>query len=262
VLLACGAPAAVGTPPSPAPVASPAPAASPTATAEPGWWRPAPGLSWQWQLSDLPVDLSIAADVYDVDLFESDAELVAALHARGRKAICYISVGSDEDWRPDHAQFPAEVLGEDYEGWPGERWLDIRQIDALAPILRARLDICAAAGFDAVEPDNVDGYANDTGFPLTADDQLRFNRWLAGEAHARAGCRSLKNDPSRRARWSTLRLGADGGLLRGRLVRVHAPVREAGKAVFAAEHTDMDVALADICCRRGTEFQCDSGIAS
>src|SRR2546423_58618 len=43
--------------------------------------------------------------------------------------------------------------------------------------------------------DNVDGYTNATGFPLTAADQLRFNRWLAREAHKRRLAVGLKNDP-------------------------------------------------------------------
>jgi len=81
------------------------------------------------------------------------------------------------------------VLGNDYEGWAGEKWLDIRQISTLAPIMRARLDLCKQKGFDAVEPDNIDGYTNATGFPLTAQDQLDYNIWLANEAHAR-GSRS------------------------------------------------------------------------
>jgi hypothetical protein len=55
------------------------------------------------------------------------------------------------------------VIGNDYEGWPGEKWLDIRQIDQLAPIMRARLDACRAKGFDGIEPDNIDEYTNDTG---------------------------------------------------------------------------------------------------
>ena len=39
-------------------------------------------------------------------------------------------------------------------------------------------------GFDAIEPDNMDGYENSTGFPLTAAEQLSYNEWVAGEAHA------------------------------------------------------------------------------
>ena len=45
-----------------------------------------------------------------------------------------------------------------------------------------------------MEADNVDGYANDSGFPLKAADQLRFNRFLAAAAHARGLSIALKND--------------------------------------------------------------------
>ncbi len=38
--------------------------------------------------------------------------------------------------RPGADQFPAEIIGNEYEGWPGEKWLDIRPIDMLALILR------------------------------------------------------------------------------------------------------------------------------
>ena len=34
-------------------------------------------------------------------------------------------------------------------------------------------------GFAGVEADNVDGYTQDSGFDLTGDDQLRFNRMVA-----------------------------------------------------------------------------------
>ncbi len=68
--------------------------------------------------------------------------------------------------------FPAEVHWQSAGGWAGEYWLDIRQIDLLGPIMEARLDIAAAKGCDAVDPDNVDGYTNDTGFNLTCADQL------------------------------------------------------------------------------------------
>ncbi len=86
--------------------------------------------------------------------------------------MCYLSAGTYENWRPDAAAFSKQIIGKADEGWTGENWLDIRRIDLLAPILQARLDLCKAKGFDAVEPDNVDGYQNETGFPLTAADQL------------------------------------------------------------------------------------------
>jgi hypothetical protein len=177
--------------------------------------------------------------MYDIDLFDSDASAVAALHAQGRKVVCYISVGSWEDWRSDKDQFPAAVIGRDYGGWPGEKWLDIRQIDLLAPIMRARLDECKARGFDGIEPDNIDGYTNDTDFPLTYEDQLKYNIWLANEAHARGLSIGLKNDPDQVADllpyfdWALTEDCFAEGWCEEML-----PFVAAGKPVFAAEYTD------------------------
>jgi hypothetical protein len=156
-------------------------------------WIPPLYTSWQWQLTG-EVDQSVDVDMYDIDLFNNSAEVVASLKAQGRKVICYISAGSWENWRPDADQFPESVLGKPLEGWPDERWLDIRQIDVLGPIMTARMDLCKQKGFDGIEPDNVDGYTNKTGFPLTYQDQLNYNLWLASEAHARGLSVGLKND--------------------------------------------------------------------
>lgn len=156
-------------------------------------WRPAAGLTWQWQLSGR-LDTTVDAQVYDVDAVETSGAEVATLHAAGRKVICYINAGAYEDWRPDAAAFPAAVLGDALDGWPGERWLDIRRWDTLRPILAARLRACRDKGFDGVEPDNLDGYANGSGLRLTAADQLTFNRRVAALAHGYGLAVGLKND--------------------------------------------------------------------
>jgi hypothetical protein len=163
-------------------------------TPDPGRWRPTKGLTWQWQLDGGPIDLSVDAQVYDVDLFETPAASVQELLDRGRKVICYFSAGSWEPYRPDAGDFPEAVKGGAVEGWPDERWLDIRQRDVLHPLLAARLDLCAEKGFDGVEPDWLDHHEQDTGFPITAADQLAFNRMLAGMAHERGLAIGLKND--------------------------------------------------------------------
>ncbi len=157
------------------------------------WWHPAKGLSWQWQLSGT-LDLTVAAQVYDVDAVDTSAAQVAALHAAGRKAICYVDAGSWEAGRPDASRYPAVVLGKVMDGWPDERWVDIRRWDVLGPILSDRFAVCRQKGFDGVEADNVDGYDNDTGFPLTGTDQLTFNRQLATLAHSDGLAIGLKND--------------------------------------------------------------------
>jgi hypothetical protein len=157
------------------------------------YWRPALNTSWQIQYSGA-IDTSLNVQVYNLDGFDTPTATVAALHARGIKVMCYISAGSYENWRPDAASFPASVLGNPLDGWPGERWLDIRQIGILKPIMEARMNMCKTKGFDGIDPDNVEGYANNSGFPLTYSQQLTYNIFLANAAHSRGLGIGLKND--------------------------------------------------------------------
>jgi hypothetical protein len=157
-----------------------------------GVWMPAPGTSWQWQLSG-SIDTSLDVAMYDIDLFDVPQATIDELHAAGRRVVCYFSAGSREDWRPDAGDFPAAALGNPLDGWPGERWLDTRSA-AVRDIMRARLDLAVTRQCDGVEPDNVDGFDNDPGFPLTGATQLDYNRFLATEAHARGLSVGLKND--------------------------------------------------------------------
>ena len=157
-----------------------------------GCWHPSLNTSWQWQLSGV-VDTSLDVQMYDIDGFENGAGVVSGLHADGRKVVCYISAGSWENWRPDAGRFPESVKGAP-NGWPGEKWLDIRRIGALAPIMRDRVKMCAKRGYDAVEFDNVDGFQNRTGFPLTRADQFAYNAFLANLAHRNGVSAVLKND--------------------------------------------------------------------
>ena len=244
-------------PPPPAPSTPPSvrevtPTKLLTPTSSRGLWRPEPGQSWQWQLSGLPVDMSVAADIYDLDLFDTSPTTVSQLHVRGRHAICYLSAGSFEEWRPDAGLFPREVIGRAYAGWPGEWWLDIRQMDLLTPILEARLDLCQAKGFDGVEPDNIDAYQAATGFPLAAQDQLFFNRWLASEAHARGLSIGLKNDPDQA---DELADDFDWALLEDCFAQgwceALAPFSTWGKMVVAVEYTDSGVDWQEACSQAG-----------
>ncbi|RLD98954.1 MAG: endo alpha-1,4 polygalactosaminidase [Bacteroidetes bacterium] len=152
-----------------------------------------PITSWQIQYSG-ELDLDLDIDVFNLDLFDTPIENIKELKKRGVFVICYFSAGSYEDWRPDADQFPDKVLGNSLDDWPGERWLDIRQIPALSPIIESRMDLAVAKGCDGVDPDNLDGYENKTGFPLTGNDQLVFNRYLAQTAHTRELKIGLKND--------------------------------------------------------------------
>jgi hypothetical protein len=184
-------------------------------------WHPALNSRWQYQLQGVAaysstggINVNISAvpftggaavkpSVFDFDVYVDQAvsgnnntvntAAVNAVHAAGGHAICYLDAGTWENWRPDQAQFPASVLGSK-NGWPGEKWLDIRQTSTLLPIMDARVQKCVQAGFDGVEWDNVDGYTNNTNFPLTASDQTNYDASLANLAHQHGLTVALKND--------------------------------------------------------------------
>jgi hypothetical protein len=159
-------------------------------------WVPPKSLSWYWQLDGAikTTGPQAGADAYDVDGFGTSAATVDQLHAAGHHTICYISAGTSENWRPDFGRFQASDQGSGVSGWAGENWLDTRSSNVRAIMASRVQDQCAAKGFDAVEFDNVDGYDNGSGFPLTAATQIDYNTFLAQTAHASGLAAFLKND--------------------------------------------------------------------
>lgn len=219
------------------------------ALADPPRWKPSAIQSFDIQLND-PGSAAAIPDVQMVELDHDTAPgILQAVKARGAKLVCYINAGAWESYRSDKDRFPPEVLGDGYDGYPEERWLDIRAIDKLAPIMRARLDQCVAKGFDAVDPDNINGYSNETGFPINSADQLAYNRWLMKEAHARGLAIALKNAPEFAEQLSaegydmavTESCFADG------FCEQFSAFIAAGKPVFDLEYLDEGMALDDFC---------------
>ncbi len=170
-----------------------------------GRWVPtaATPQAWQWELNH-PLNLASASDmgtnsttftgapapapvVYDIDGFNTPAATVAALHAQGKHVVCYIDVGTWENWRPDASRFPRGLLGQG-NGWPGEQWLNISpagpEYSALQSLLMGRFQMCATKGFDAVEPDNIDGSQNTTGFSITTAQNNQFVEWVSTAVHS------------------------------------------------------------------------------
>ena len=179
---------------------------------------PPPGAAWQYQLqtetgrqfaSSGGIDVGLCgvtvlvrgcqrAKVFSVDLYgpsgaTPNVEGVRAIKNSGGYAVCYVDAGTWEAWRPDARLFANSLLGRS-NGWPGERWLDIRHQRALLSIMARRVALCKRAGFQAVDFDNVDAYENDTGFALTWAEQVSYNRALAVLAHRDRLAVGLKND--------------------------------------------------------------------
>ena len=215
-------------------------------------WQPAPGTTWQWQLTG-QLDTSYDVDMYDVDLFETSDAAIKELQSRGIVVICYFSAGSWEDWRDDVKDlgFLDEVLGPTLDGWPDEKWFDISDWRVRA-IMLTRLNLARAKGCDGVEPDNVDGYTN---WPqgITEAEQLDFLNFLASEAHARGLSIGLKNSPELADQLVDL---FDWALNEECLVweecEALRPFLDAGKAVFHVEYGSASLAD-EVCSDPSTE---------
>ena len=146
-------------------------------------FRPTPGSTWQIQLTGT-IDTSFDVDVYELDLFALDAATEKRLHDRGRRVVCYVSVGTAEPYRADYVSFPASALGNALVDYPEERWLDHRNLEVRS-LMAARLQLASVSGCDAVELSSLHAHSEDSGFALTRADDLDYARWLLAECHDR-----------------------------------------------------------------------------
>jgi hypothetical protein len=153
----------------------------------PGYvWRPTAGDRWLFPTSPAASIVDSSSDVVVLDPFVTAEHEVGQLHAGGRAVVCQLRAGVWEPARPDAGRFDLTLLGDltlvGGAAGADDRWLDVRRPGDLAEALGDRLALCAGKGFDGVLLTDLDGYAYPTGFPVTADDQLRFNTALVAIA--------------------------------------------------------------------------------
>lgn len=127
-----------------------------------------------------------------LDLFDNSASKIAKFKNQGKKVICYFSAGTYENWRSDRGRFPSSVRGRSVDGWAGEQWINIKSTTVMSA-MKSRLDMAKNKGCNGVDPDNVDGFDNDTGFNLSRIDSINYLKNLASEAKARGLTIGLKN---------------------------------------------------------------------
>lgn len=200
-------------------------------------WLPPVKTTWGWVLSNTPTHAQIdSVAIMDSDGFDTPASTVDYIHAQGKRWVCYLNQGTSEDFRSDYNQFPASVKGKS-NGWAGERWLDIRQLSILLPIMSARVQICANKHADAIEWDNADSYSNSTGFPLSASDQLTYNKAMAKLAHDAGMSVALKNDGDQAsALVGFFDFSIEEECYRYKECGIYKPFADAGKSILGAEY--------------------------
>jgi endo-alpha-1,4-polygalactosaminidase (GH114 family) len=231
-------------------------------------WKPTTTDRWIYQISDPDPAVKICIEpvergpcvrptVWVLDLYAEDgaspnADAVKLIHSVGGRAVCYVSAGSWEDWRPDAKRFARQVLGRELAGWPGERWLNVRERTTLLPLMRDRAKRCRQAGFDAIDWDNVDGYANKTGFRISAKDQRTYNLALAKIAHELGLSVGLKNDLGQVAVLEPrFDFAVNESCATFNECRLLAPFEKAGKPIVAIEYNATSL---DFCRRVGLRW--------
>ena len=167
-------------------------------------YQPPRNVTWQYQLSDegkITIIPTVQLYIIDIDTAGGNGQLnMLKSKVPGVRVICYFSVGSFENYRVEYdtqrgIKYPQDwsgIIGNDLDGWPGEKWLDIRSSKTRSIMLK-RMKYATKIGCDGIDPDNVDGYQTDTGFPLTANDQFNFSKWLATAGHNLGLAVGLKN---------------------------------------------------------------------
>jgi hypothetical protein len=124
-------------------------------------WRPKIGQRVQVILDQRVVRLRASAplvpanaDIWDVDLFDTTKETISVLHRKGKRVMCYLSVGGSESWRPDFLTIPKTDLGDIMPKWKGERYMNLRS-PTVWKLMQSRVKMAYEKGCDALDPDNV-----------------------------------------------------------------------------------------------------------
>ena len=104
--------------------------------------------------------------------------------------------------------------------------------------MRVRMEQAVQKGCHAVDPDNVDGYSNNTGFTLSYNDQLAYNIALADAAHSLGLAISLKNDLDQiKDLVSHFDFAVNEECFQYSECDMLKPFIDSGKAVFSIEYT-------------------------
>lgn len=145
-----------------------------------------------------------------------------------KKLICYTNCGAYEKdhWNEEIIDpVRGELIGAQMSGYPEERWLDIRRLDVMRRLIGDKFTKAASLGCDAMLCDNVEAWTTGTdgqdekavrlyreqgldalkafaaenvkartGFEISYDDQIAYNRMLSEEAHSRCMGIGLLND--------------------------------------------------------------------
>ncbi len=220
------------------------------------YYIPKPLTSYNIVLGEDKIPDSYDAEIVELDSVDAPKKLIDELFKKGKKVFAYVSVGSWENYRDDKDDFPKDIIGKTYPGWEDEKFLNIKAIDKLKPIMKKRFDDIYKKGFIGVEADNLDIYTadigkNGTGFHISLKDTKKYADFLIKLSHDRNLSIGQKNAPEFTEAYGDL---FDWALLEDAFHEGFADKFEIytknKKAVFAIEYLDntsKDKFLKEVC---------------
>jgi len=194
-----------------------------------------PLTQWYWQISSSVKTGYAAAKVYDIDTEAATSTLVSQLKAAGHIVICYVDVGGWEPYRSDASQFPASVIGNKEAGW-NEKYLDIRS-PTVRTLMQARFVAAQSKGCSGIEPDVLDTWQNNSGFPITEADEVNYITWIGTTVHSLGMLAAQKNVPELTSKLvGLLDFAIEEDCFKYQECKSYTPYVGLGKAVLGAEY--------------------------
>ncbi len=195
---------------------------------------------WILDLKDWET-IQTKAEIIDIDVLDTEKEVVQKLKKQWKIVIWYINIWSIETYRDDFKDFPQSIVWKVYPWWEDERFLDIKNYNKFKKLIIKRLDIAHEKWFDGIEPDNMDSYDNleETGFKISQEDMKSYLLWFIWEAHKRGMFVVQKNAPELS---ESLQKFFDWALLEGAFYNNYfsdfSNYIDKEKPVFVVEYTD------------------------
>ena len=176
------------------------------------------------------------------------ADQLQALRAQGVDTVCHVNAGTIAETDPGFSDLPPAVIGSAHKTRPNERYLDIRRVQMVVPVITQQIVACKNQGFTAIEPDGLDAYAQDSNFPLTAADTVHYATTLAHVAHGLGLRIAQKNIPElTEALLPHFDFAITESCFETGTCEQIAAYPKANKPAFNAEYTDADIDFAKAC---------------
>ena len=210
-------------------------------------WRPARDGRFDVQLNE-PLLLERVGDLLVLDLDLTSAGDVALVRASGTRAGCMFSAGTIPADSTTRTGLSSIVVGRPVTEKQDRFWLDIRDLNLVAPFIDEKMKECKDKGFDVAIPMDLEAYMSRSGFAIGRRQQVDFGRFVAATARRHGLLAGLWNS---RSLIGDLAIDYDFGVLAGCFeggwCNDSTPFKAFKKPIYLIEYDDSSRPDIDFC---------------